>query len=47
MKYDKHMITTATTTSASPDTFMMTVPKADVRFFKAMAKKIFSARKKS
>ncbi len=46
MKYDKHMITTATT-SASPDTFMMTVPKADVRFFKAMAKKICSARKTS
>ncbi len=33
------MITTATT-NASPDTFTMTVPRADVPFFKTMAKKM-------
>jgi hypothetical protein len=33
------MITT-TATKASPDTFTLTVPKADVSFFKTMAKKM-------
>jgi hypothetical protein len=33
------MITT-TMTKATPDTFMLTVPKADVSFFKTMAKKM-------
>lgn len=33
------MITTAAT-NASPNTFMLTMPKADVRFFKTMAKKM-------
>ncbi len=28
------------TTSANPDTFTMTIPKADVHFFKTMAKKM-------
>ena len=28
------------TTNASPNTFMLTMPKADVSFFKTMAKKM-------
>jgi hypothetical protein len=32
------MITTAIPTKAAPDTFTLTVPKADVNFFKTMAK---------
>ena len=34
------MITTAIPTKAAPDTFTLTVPKADVNFFKTMAKKM-------
>ncbi|MCR4958585.1 MAG: hypothetical protein K6B13_08310 [Prevotella sp.] len=33
-------MTTAATTTATPDTFTLTVPKADVSFFKMMAKKM-------
>ena len=33
------MITT-TATNSSPDTYMLTVPKSDVSFFKTMAKKM-------
>lgn len=35
----KDMITTAAT-KASPNTFTLTIPKADVSFFKTMAKKM-------
>ena len=37
--YSKKMITTAAT-KESPDTFTLTIPKADVSFFKTMAKKM-------
>ena len=33
-------MTTTAVTKASPDTFTLTVPKADVSFFKTMAKKM-------
>ena len=31
---------TTTATNSSPDTYMLTVPKSDVSFFKTMAKKM-------
>ena len=33
-------MTTTATRNTTPDTFMLTVPKADVSFFKTMAKKM-------